>query len=315
MPIMFPLKDIRRPHNALAYFVGVAILYLLLNVLLPANHATERLYHLSSLQYHVLILLVIAPVLFIWFLAFYGYAKIKEYASLIQDTPEGPALTNIANGMMWLAWGLPIPAFISLLVTAIANNHPGFQATATIVSNYANLIIPVVAFSILSSGSRQLVERQKLFISSARTKLLVLLFVVLGAVYCYLVFHNVDTARPADAKNPYYLPSWLFLLTLVIPYLYAWFIGLLAAYELRLISRHAAGVLYRRAFDLMSRGLAITVAASIALQYLGSALPRRDVALSLGYVLVLIYCLLVVIGLGYGLLAYGANKLKKIEEA
>src|SRR5438045_4052873 len=113
------MQKFKRPHNALLYYGVLAFIYLALSLLLPANHATTDAYHLSSLQYHVLIFLVVLPVTAIWFVAFYGYWKIKEYASLIQDESEGPAFTYIADGLMWLAWGLPIPALISLVVNAI----------------------------------------------------------------------------------------------------------------------------------------------------------------------------------------------------
>ena len=297
----------------MAYFGLLAFLYLLLSLVLPPNHKTQALYHLSSLQYHVLIFVVILPVIAIWFLAFYGYSKIKEYASLIHKTSEGPAFTKLADGMMWLAWGLPIPAFITLLVNTIANNHPGFLASSIIITNYVNILVPIIAFSILGSGSRELIQRGKLFISSGRTKMLILGFVFLGAIYCFFIFRNVGNLAADSAKNPYYLPGWLILFTIVIPYLYAWFIGLLAAYEMRLLSKHSVGLLYRQALNLLSLGLTVTVAASIGLQYLRSVLPRNG-NVSLGYLLLLIYVLLGVIGAGYGLLAYGANKLKRIEE-
>lgn len=305
------MKAFRRPHNAPLFYAILAILYLVLSLAISPNHATLALYHLSNKQYRILIFLILLPLLAIWWAAFYGYAKTKEYASLIEDTPEGPPFHYIANGMMWLAWGLPIPALISLAVTSIANNHPGFTSASIIISNYASLLVPLIALHILSTGSRNLLELAHLRITSRNTKMLVLLFVLLGAVYCYYVFNNLHGRT--SASNPYGLDSWLVLLTIVVPYLYAWFVGLLAAYEIRLVSRHSQGVLYRRGLQLLSLGLGVTVASSIALQYLHSVLPR-DSHLSLGYTLLLIYALLAIIGVGYVLLAAGAQRLKKIEE-
>lgn len=275
------------------------------------NHVSQSLYHLSDKQYKILVFVVLLPVIAIWAVAFYGYARIKEYASLIHNAPEGKAFQYVANGMMWLAWGLPIPALISLVVTGIANSHPGFYAASVIVTNYANLLVPVVALHILSTGSRTLLEQTKLRITNRSTKLLVFSFVLLGAVYCYYVFRNLH--GHANSDNPYYLPSWLLLFTVVVPYLYAWFVGLLAAYEIRLVSRHSQGVLYRRGLQLLSMGLLVTVSSSIGLQYLRSILPRNG-RLSLGYTLLLIYAILVVIAVGYALLAAGAQRLKRIEE-
>lgn len=301
------MKRFKGPHNALLYFGILAALYLILTLALPPSHMTMNLYHLSALQYRVLIFVVLLPVIAIWLAAFYGYWKIKEYASLIEDTLEGPAYRFIADGMMWLAWGLPIPAIISAVVSAIANNNPGFYEASVIITNYANLIVPFIALHILSSGSRTLLERANLRISIITTKLLVLLFVILGSVYCYYVFH--DTSR---AHSVYFLPNWLLLFTIVVPYLYAWFMGLLAAYEINLISHHSGGLLYKQALQHLARGLTIIVASSIGLQYLRSLLSPKG--LSLGYILVVIYILLFIIGAGYALMAYGAKKLKRIEE-
>ena len=301
------MKAIRRPHNALLYFGIVAIAYLVLSLALPPNRMTVSLYHLSALQYRVLIFIVVLPVMAIWLAAFYGYWKIKEYASLIEETAEGPAYRFIADGMMWLAWGLPIPGIINVIVNAIANNNPGFYDASIIISNYANLIMPFIALHILSSGSRTLLERANLRISIITTKFLVFGFVILGAIYCYYVFH--DGAR---AHTTYFLPNWLILFTIVVPYLYAWFMGLLAAYEINLISHHTGGLLYKQALQHLARGLTIIVASSIGLQYLRSLLSPKG--LSLGYILIIVYILLFVIGVGYALMAYGAKKLKRIEE-
>lgn len=305
------MKALRYIQNTSVLFSIVAVIYLILSIAIPPNHATLTIYHLSDKQYRVLIFLIILPLLAIWWAAFYGYAKTKEYASLIEDTPEGEPFKHIADGMMWLAWGLPVSALISLVMTAIASSHPGFTSASLIITNYANLLMPLVALNILSTGSRNLLEQAHLRITNANTKLLGLLFVVLGSVYCYYVFGNLHGR--SGSNNPYHLDSWLLLLTVVVPYLYAWFVGLLAAYEIRLVSRHSQGVLYRRGLQLLSFGLAVTVASSIALQYLRSVLPRNG-HISLGYTLLLVYAILAIIAVGYALLAAGAQRLKKIEE-
>lgn len=215
--------------------------------------------------------------------------------------------------MMWLAWGLVIPSFIGLLLTGIINDHPNVNKVNVILTNYLNVIFPLIAFTIIATGSRQLMERARLFISSTRTKLLIVGFVFLGTLYCYFVFRNLDSLTAQDANNPYYIPGWLLMFTIVMPYLYSWFVGLLAAYELRLLSKNASGIIYRKAVDLLSRGLAVTIISAISLQYIRTVLPRSG-RLSLGYTLLLVYALLAVIGVGYGLSALGAKRLKKLEE-
>jgi hypothetical protein len=306
------MKKFHRPARTLTYYILLAVTYTLLSAFLPVNHETATLYHLSAVQYHILLLIVTLPVLVIWCVAFYGYSQVKRYASVIHETREGPAFTFIADGLMWLAWGLPIPAIISAVMNALGDTYHGFYGTSVIITNYANMLVPLVALHILSSGSRTLLEKSNLRLSIISTKFLTLLFVLIGTVYCYFLFREPAASLSAD----YYLPPWLIIGTLVVPYLYAWFVGLLGAYEISLVSRHAGGVLYRRALQLLSRGLTVIIVASITLQFLHSLLSHNASShLSLGYMLIIIYLLLFVMGLGYSLVAYGVRRLRRIEEA
>lgn len=307
---MRSMKPARQIDRTLLYFGILAVLYLVLSLVLPTNPAAEASYHISSVEYHIILFFIIFPFVLIWLVAFYGYSNIRNYASVIEDTPEGTPIAHISNSMMWLAWGLPIPALIGLILSSIANGHPGFYGASIIISNYANLIIPVVAFHILSTGSRLWAEKENIRLSIGSIKLLVFLFVVIGALYCYQIFHNVL----GSSGDPYHLPHWLLLVTIVIPYLYAWIMGFLAAYEIWMVSNHAKGLLYQQALRYVARGIVVTVASFIVLQYYRTALIPHTARFSLSYVLIVTYLMLIIIALGYGLLAYGARKLKKIEE-
>lgn len=310
---MQPMKITHHFSRALVYYSVLTALYLIFSLVLPPNHTTQATYHLSSLQYHILLFVIILPLIIIWFIAFYGYSAIKDYATVLEDSEEGEAVRHISTGLMWLAWGLPIPSIISLLASAIANSHPGFYHASIIISNYASLIMPLIAFHILSTGSHKWTEKEGVRLGVGSVKLLVFLFVAIGATYCYFIFRNIGSLTSDTTANPYFLPAWLILSTIVVPYMYAWFIGFLAAYEIQLVSKHINGVLYRQALQHMARGLIIIVASSITLQYFRTVLPANG-SLSLGYLLVIVYLLLIVIGGGYALLAYGTRKLRRIEE-
>ncbi|HSW37112.1 MAG TPA: hypothetical protein VLG37_01945 [Candidatus Saccharimonadales bacterium] len=303
----------KRVYSTNNFYVVLAILYVILTLLLPSSHATRQTYHLSSLQYHVLLLLVILPVLLIWFAAFYGYAKLQEYAHLIQDTTEGPDYQRIASGVKWLAWGIPIPSFVSLVLNAITDSHPGFRSPSIIVSIYLNLLIPLVAFTLISTGTRGLLDKARIRLRANEIKLTILAFVVIGVGFCYLIFQHLDLRYANSARNPYYLPLWLVITTITIPYLYTWMIGLLSCYEMHLIAKQTKGVLYQKAIRRLSVGLVSIIGTSIALQYLRSLMPRSGY-LALGVALIMTYLVLVLAAIGYALIAYGAKKLKKIEE-
>ncbi len=302
-----------RPSNAMGYYIILSIVFLLLAAVLPANQQASQLYHLSNSQYHLLFFLVILPLMLLSFLAIYGYVKLQNYANSIDKTPEGHDFNLLANGCRWLAWGLLVPAVVEIILNSIANVHPGFHAAAIVGTNYLYLVVPLVAFSLISNGSHGLLSRTKQQLSISNTKSLILVLVLIGVAYCFLIFRHYIGNSLGSTNNPFHLPLWLMLITMVIPYLYAWFVGLLAVYEIVLFSKQSRGVLYQQALQLVAYGLVIVIAGSIALQYVGSIVPSTG-HLVLNTSLAATYVIRLVAVAGYILIARGAIRLKKIEE-
>lgn len=295
------------------YFLGVVALFIIFISSLPPNPSTKAQYNMTTFEYHILLFLVEIPLIAVWFAALFGYSYLNRYTRLIKKTAEGKDFTNITYGMNWLAWGLAAPSLISILLSAIANVHHGFHATSLVLANYLNLIMAIVAFSYVSSGTRMLAQRSKVYLDSRNTKRLTLSFVILGVVFCYLVIRNLHNVSLGDSLNAYYLPNWLVLTTLVIPYLYAWFIGLLAAFELTQLARRVSGVLYKQALQMLASGLVLVIVASSGLEYFRSVIPRTG-HISIGPTLVAVYLIYAVTAAGYILVAMGARRLKRIEE-
>ncbi len=104
------------------------------------------------------------------------------------------------------------------------------------------------------------------------------------------------------------------MLTLGIPYMYTWFLGLYSASELQAYSQKVAGVVYRKGWNLMIVGVLSFVFLSIILQYL-STLTTWLASLTLYEVLLLLYVLLLLFIAAFIVFALGARKLMKIEEA
>lgn len=306
-------KATNSTSRAIVQYCLLASLYIGLILILPASQRSMREYMLSPIEYRVLYLAVSTPFLISWLAAFIGYSKLHEYAEAISDTPEGSSFMRLARGCAWLAWGLPIQNFITLILNTFAYSHSGFHPAAIIISNYTGLVLPLIALTIISGASKSLTESAHLTFSAAKARSIIWMFVTAALVYCYLTFQRFDLSSFGSTKNPYYLPLWLMVISVIIPYLYAWFIGLLAAYEITLFSRNVRGVLYRQALRILVLGLVAVVVGSIALQYLNSASPRLGY-LALNYKLVLTSLFRVVGGAGFVLIAIGALKLKKIEE-
>jgi hypothetical protein len=300
-------------RHAIRTFAVLTLLYVVLIFALPANTQVTQSYHLRGLDYHVLLFAINLPSLVVWFAAFYSYSKLYGYARSIPSAPEGKDFKRLADGCAWLAWSLPAPAIISLVLFAVANNHGGFNGAAVIITNYSNLLLPLVGFTLIGGAARSLVTRAKVRFAANSMRGLVLLFVMIGVLYCYLTFRHLSLGSLGATHNPYYLPVWLAVLSVIVPYLYAWFVGLLAAYEISGYSKNVRGLLYRQPLQLLVGGLITVVTSSVALEYIGVINPRVG-HLVLDYKLLLTLAFRIAGGLGFTLIAIGANRLKKIEE-
>jgi hypothetical protein len=111
----------------------------------------------------------------------------------------------------------------------------------------------------------------------------------------------------------YYLSTPLLITTLVIPYLFTWFVALLSAYEFGLYARFAKGLLYRHALHQFSYGLVLVIAGSVANQFVDNTFGEK-VGRSLGLLLLVGYAILATTAVGLIMMALGTKKLKKIEE-
>lgn len=292
---------------------GLAIIYVILIFLLPVNHATMHAHHLSTFEFRMLLLALNLPTIVAWLAAFIGYAKLREYVQLVRKTPEGLYFDKLATGAAWLAWSLPIPAIIILLLNGIANDWGNFYPATIIIGNYLRLVFPLIAFSIIGVASRGLVGLAKIKFGFASSRIIAVLFLGAGVLYCLLTFKHFNPSSLTSTANPYFLPIWLMVLTIIVPYLYTWFVGLLAAYEITLFSRETHGVLYRQALRLVVLGLVVIIASSIALQYIRGVQPRIDRS-TLDYYMVLSSVSHLIGGSGFVLMAIGAERLKRIEE-
>ncbi len=185
-------------------------------------------------------------------------------------------------------------------------------AATTIATNYANLIFPLVAFILISAGTRSLIEIRKQRFPRYASHALIAIFAVISVGYSYFVLHYAFS-DDANIDSVYKMPLWLVLMTLVVPYIYMWFIGFIAAYEMYLYNTAVKGVLYRKSWSVLSVGLSVVIIAQIVVQYLTTITPQLN-RLSITAILLVVYALLLLMSVGYILIAFGAKKLQKIEE-
>jgi hypothetical protein len=130
----------------------------------------------------------------------------------------------------------------------------------------------------------------------------------LGVVFCDLIAHSHHSLRAS-----YHLSYGIVMLTLAIPYTYIWLLGLWAALEIYLYSRHVAGIVYRKSWNQLAFGLGAVIVLDIILQYLGT-LSAWLSDLSLSGLLLLLYVLLFLLAASFIVVALGTKKLMRIEE-
>jgi hypothetical protein len=296
--------------SPMRWFAILFVIVCVLALALPPDPNTLKTLHITSTTYRLVIIFLLLPEALLWYAIFFAYAKIHEYTHYVKGSNEGEAFREITLGMGVLAFGLIIPSIVSSILNAVVAHNSGFRPAATIISHYVSLLAALISFSLLRGGSHKLVQSGRSIkrASLSGMRLFAVFFIVLAVFYTYTTLH---TRRVAD--NPYYMSIFPLMLTIIIPYLYAWFEGLVSAYNFRLYSKSVKGLLYRQAFSRLSVGLLITVIGFIAVQFITSTLGARTDA-TLGFILVLIYILIAILLAGSGLIALGTRKLKKIEE-
>lgn len=297
-----------KKNSTFFWYAVLAITYLFLSLVLPINTHNLRQLHLSLHEYRILIFVILLPYCLIWFAAFYASVVMKEYTSLLENEREAPAFAQISKGVQAMAWGLAVPAIISVILKSIGAKHQAFDETATIISNYLTLLVPLVAFMFISNGSRILTEITRVRPSHNGMRIFALVFITFGVYYAVLTL----TARKFHG-NPYHLSLGLTMFTMIVPYLFAWFMGLMGCYEIMLFSAKIKGLLYKRALNRLAGGIAAVVGSSIFIQFINVVYAYKNNS-SLGSLIILIYLLLAVEAIGYILIASGAKNLKRIEE-
>lgn len=299
---------IMKPRLLISLAVFVIMYGLLLMLPAPAQETLDK-YHLTASSARLLNLTIIVPLAVVWFTAFYGYSKLDTYRRLIANTKDGQQVTRLRSGFLVLALGLPVSSILNRLLDLWALDNPSAEPASIILKNYLGITVPLLAFTFISWGAHGLANLTRKYPSQRSLNAIQFLTLSLGLTYVYLI-----ARAPGTIAEVYHLSIAPFLFTIILPYTFMWFLGLMAAYEIYLYSRRAKGIVYRKSWRLLSYGMVAIIIFSILLEYLGTLSEQLE-SLSLSWLLILIYVLLVLWAGSYILVALGAKRLMKIEEA
>lgn len=295
-------------------FSILAIIYLLESLLIPPDQSSLKRYELLDAEARALKLTITLPLIVIWSLGFYAYSKFDSYAELVKKSPEGKALKKISYGLLAMALWLPLSSIISSIITYAYGLQPNLTAPMTILNNYVNLALVFTAVYILFRGTHMLRALAKKP-GHWRWATLSSIFVsTISIFYVYVAMTNPVRQRPSgDSLAAFYMPDWLSLITLILPYVIVFILGFKAVEYIHTYKQQAQGIIYRQALKNIANGLAIVVISLIAVRYLAS-LNTFVASADLKLVLQVIYGFVLLIAIGFIVLASGTKRLKRIEE-
>jgi len=264
-------------------------------------------YHVGVLRFRIIQLTIVIILGFIWFIAFRGYAQLAAYAEMIRKEKDGQQVGRLSQGVFLIAMWLPISSVTSSVLNYIALHHHSFTAAASIISNYVSLFVPLLGFIFVSLGAHGLsgiVRKQPTYRA--------LNILVLSLIYGGLLYYHLVATIPHRDLVYHMSIVWIFA-TLVAPYLYMWYLGLKASYEIYGYQRKIRGEVYKQAWRRLGFGLGWIIGTSVIFQYL-TTVTWHLLDLSIYGLLAVVYGLLLILALGFLFISQGTQKLQRIEE-
>jgi hypothetical protein len=294
----------------------MTLVYVGLVIKLPTgNAAAAARYGMTLNQARALTLTIVLPYALIWLIAFYGFIKVKQYAAMVGKSKDGKALRMLSDGLMLLAISLPLGSILTTLRAYINNQHKSLIPTTTIAYNYISLLLALAGVWLVAQGARKLAGTLDKKPYNLNQTVFAGIFTAFCIGYTYVTLTDPARRVPGELTGTaaYYLPDYLMFATIVVPYIVLWYLGFRAAYHVQLYRKNAPGLLYRKALGYLAAGIAGVVLSMMVLRFTASMSSFLS-GLSLRFLLIFIYFLLILIGVGFGLIARGAKRLKKIEE-
>lgn len=306
-------------QNRTTYFAVTALWTVLtvISINRGSTQATER-YNISDSQLMLIQIAVSLPLLFIWLAVTYAFLNFHKYSLNLKGSGDYKGFKYIAYGLGVTLIGLILSSILSNVQAAIVEVD---ESTLTrdnliIVRNYLSAAVAVLTYWFLLRGSIYLqgaLKSKSHWKNSAKTLLLPM--AVIAAGYLYLIFSNPNRTTPVnDSVAPTYaLNDLAILLTIALPYLVAWFFGLLTILNIRRYRKDAPGIIYKLLFGKFAVGISLVIALSIILQLI-SQFAEYWAQLGIGGILLIISVIYFVLIYAYLAVAQGARQLNKIEE-
>lgn len=295
-------------------YVPLAVIYIVMSWIYPTDPATIAVRHLSKVEARGMALTLAISLIIVWLFAFYGAWRLREYSSSIKQYPDGKGFMSMSTGILLIALYLPIRSVAKIILNYSAFRYPSLTQSTNLVVTYLCIIIPLIAYLFISRAAQGLVAMTKAKISLRMMYLLALAFCLLAVTYCYATFTNANKLTPSDwlITTDYEISEPIRMLTILVPYLFMWSIGLIAVYEIYIYQKVVKGIVYRQCLRLLCIGLAIEILASICMQYV-TAIAASITKIPTPIMLVILYSVLILIAVAFCIIAKGVSRLRRLE--
>lgn len=302
-----PITEKKKDYAWIFYAIILAfgVIYIYFTITTPTTASSERL-GLVGLKKLIVQITFILPYIATWLFGTIAVVNLRRAQMRVQNTIVRSAYGHFAFGIACLVSAMILAAIMGQLRSYYQDNT-SFVMFVTILNNYIWALLPLFGFILLYRGARNLiVESGKRFLDLDIMSIAVTL--LLGTAYSFLVFTNSSRQVSLDPSIPatYYLPDVLIFVTIIVPILATWFFGIRTAFMLEKIDFEGK---IQSDFARFENGIWLIIFALIILQAIISLGTERFYQIGLGPTLGLLYMFLIILVIGYSLLARVAKKL------
>jgi hypothetical protein len=291
----------------------VWLVYAALNLHTSQSVTAESL-RVSQEALYLLRLTVDIPFLITWLAAAAGWRYMRQFSrSKRLKGFEQAAYKLLAGGLGLLTLSLITSTFGSSLRYAFYD--PDTVRLVTITTNYMAIVLPLAAFGLTYRGATYLVSNSINADNRAvRVWILSIPLSIIAALFGALIFTNPIRHMGEALNQPatYYLSDPIILVTLMLPALVSWFLGLLTVLQLERYLYGSVTKGQQAGLVPVFNGLLAVVSGSILAQAILALGDTRLYSYGLVIVLFLVYLLLLMQSLGYGLIVLGAQRLRRL---
>lgn len=283
-------------------------LYVLLTVGAPTDAAAR--YDISPSNLLLLQFTFIIPIVLIWLAGLKGVSTLKEYSMNLRDGHERIGMKPILLGLQLLVIGFIATSLFGTLRPYYIDESffPAYQ----IVNNYLRIGFSLIGIYFVFRGSLDLLRtcETKRIPKSQRTWSVVI-SVAITVLTGVLVYGNPTHNATSDPQiASFYMNDFWIAVTILLPNLGIWMLGLLAGLQLKKYSDQLVRLPHKQGFIRLAASVCAIVGISIVLQLLVSISVVLS-QLGIGAILLIVYLLLAGYAVAYLLLASSARKLRQ----